>query len=342
MSHTVTAGQSLSLRAIQPLSFPFLLVFSMLLLLASSGTQADENSFIAPRAANSLMLDVFQAPGGKFYAAGSRGHILHSLDGQSWTQVVTPTKQNLSAIFFADERKGWAVGHDATILSSKDGGLTWIKQFRAPEKEQPLFDVIFRNENEGMAIGAYGLFLTTKDGGNTWKDQYIEALDDETYGLPHFYKIKAFSAKIYYMVGEAGLVARSDDAGENWRRIQTPYRGSFFNMLVTDKNSLLVMGLRGAMYRSEDAGANWSVVKTNTVASLSAVGQLRDGTIIVAGMEGTFLLSRDDGQTFQFHQHPDRADYATLITADDSTLLLAGEDGLTALKTKSLSKRKPK
>ena len=321
------------------LTSPFTLVLFLVFVLQVTESRADENSFIAPKASMSLMLDVTTSPSGQLFAAGSRGHILYSNDWKTWTQVLTPTKQNLSAIYFATDSKGWAVGHDATILSTKDSGKSWIKQYRAPEKEQPLFDVLFRDENEGMAIGAYGLFLTTKDGGNTWKDQYIEDLDDETYGLPHFYKIKAFSPRIYYMVGEAGLVARSDDAGKSWRRLKTPYSGSFFNILVTNRNSLIVVGLRGALYRSEDAGATWKVVKNESVASLSGITQLDNGTIVVAGMEGAFLYSKDDGKTFTFYQHPDRDDYSTLIASKNDILLLAGEAGLTTLDVKSVIKR---
>ncbi|MDC3952193.1 hypothetical protein KGZ13_34145, partial [Pseudomonas aeruginosa] len=35
----------------------------------------------------------------------------------------------LTSVFFVNERKGWAVGHDAQILVSDDAGSTWTRQF---------------------------------------------------------------------------------------------------------------------------------------------------------------------------------------------------------------------
>src|ERR1700712_5725559 len=95
------------------------------------------------KAAKSLMLDVVHA-GSRLVAVGDRGHILYSDDqGKTWTQAKVPTRQLLTAVFFVDDKHGWAVGHDAQILASEDGGLTWTKQFDDLKRESPLLDVWF-------------------------------------------------------------------------------------------------------------------------------------------------------------------------------------------------------
>ena len=48
-----------------------------------------------------------------------------------------PTRQLLTAIDFVDDKHGWAVGHDATVLSTGDGGQSWQVQYEDREREAP-------------------------------------------------------------------------------------------------------------------------------------------------------------------------------------------------------------
>ena len=109
---------------------------------------------------------------------GERGHVLVSTDGgESWKQARVPVRALLTAVHMHDERTGWAVGHDAVILRTDDGGETWRLVHQAPEEELPLLDVWFRDERTGFAIGAYGYFLVTRDGGDTWASRTISEDD---------------------------------------------------------------------------------------------------------------------------------------------------------------------
>ncbi|NBK42204.1 hypothetical protein EON09_27210, partial [Pseudomonas soli] len=109
---------------------------------------------------------------------GDRGHILFSDDqGKTWTQARVPTRQLLTAVFFLDDKRGWAVGHDAQILASNDGGATWSKQFEDLSREAPLLDVRFIDAQHGFAVGAYGALLESTDGGQHWQD-VAERLDN--------------------------------------------------------------------------------------------------------------------------------------------------------------------
>src|SRR5690606_34448929 len=91
---------------------------------AQTGDPQVRYAIESTRAASSLLLDVTHA-GERLVAAGDRGHILYSDDGgASWTQAKVPTRQLLTAIYFTDAQHGWAVGHDALVLASTDGGQT--------------------------------------------------------------------------------------------------------------------------------------------------------------------------------------------------------------------------
>ncbi|NWA46672.1 hypothetical protein HX889_54515, partial [Pseudomonas reactans] len=95
-----------------------------------------------------------------------------------WTQAKVPTRQMLTAVYFVDDKHGWAVGHDAQILASSDGGVTWSKQFEDLKREAPLLDVWFKDVSTGFAVGAYGALLETTDGGQHWED-VSDRLDNE-------------------------------------------------------------------------------------------------------------------------------------------------------------------
>ena len=136
-----------------------------------------EEALEAPLAIESLLLDGAVA-GERLVVVGDRGHVLVSTDrGESWEQARVPVRALLTALHMHDERIGWAVGHDAVILRTADGGETWELVHHAPEEERPLLDVWFRDARRGFAVGAYGYFLATGDGGATWTSRTISEDD---------------------------------------------------------------------------------------------------------------------------------------------------------------------
>ncbi|MDX1677500.1 WD40/YVTN/BNR-like repeat-containing protein, partial [Arsukibacterium sp.] len=137
-------------------------------------------AYIMPLAEKSLLTDVQKVNNKFFVAVGERGHILLSPDGNEWQQAIVPVQSMLTAVHFTDELHGWAVGHDAVILKTRDGGSSWQLQQFIPEEDKPLLDVYFRDNQRGIAVGAYGLFYTTTDGGDTWEQAlFIELAAEE-------------------------------------------------------------------------------------------------------------------------------------------------------------------
>ncbi len=83
----------------------------------------------SPLASRRLLQSVARA-GDRLVAVGPRGHIVVSADGgQSWKQSAVPVSSDLTAVYFVNDKNGWAVGHDGVILASSDGGTSWVKQF---------------------------------------------------------------------------------------------------------------------------------------------------------------------------------------------------------------------
>src|SRR5262245_13069145 len=59
--------------------------------------------------------------------------------GASWKSQPTGQTTPLNGVFFLDESRGWAVGDLGVILSTKDGGQTWMVQRQAAKRTAALF-----------------------------------------------------------------------------------------------------------------------------------------------------------------------------------------------------------
>ncbi|MGH8252088.1 MAG: WD40/YVTN/BNR-like repeat-containing protein [Steroidobacteraceae bacterium] len=309
---------------------------------------AERPSIIAPLAASSLLINLALA-GKRVFAAGERGHVLYSDDaGGSWTQVQVPASANLTAIYFADDRHGWAVGHVETILRTGDGGRTWQLAHFDPGNPQPLLDVWFADAERGVAVGAYGVVYLTSDGGRVWSQvpfepaplpgaAEIEADADELeaeidLGFEfHLNALAGGPGKALYLAAEAGRLFRSDDDGVSWRELPSPYDGSFHGVLALDGEVLLAFGLRGNLFRSEDGGMNWSAIETGTTALLNSGARIDADTVVIVGMAGVMLVSHDGGRTFALNQQDDRRAISAVLPSGDGALIVAGEDGVRRL-----------
>lgn len=286
----------------------------------AAGETGGQRSIPARLASRSLLLDG-DSRGTLAVAVGERGHVLVSRDdGASWIQADVPTRAMLTGVHLHDEALGWAVGHDETIVRTRDGGATWELVRSEPEAERPLLDVWFRDAVHGFAVGAYGAFLVTADGGATWEERPISP-DDY-----HLNQIAVAADGTLYLAAEAGNVYRSTDGGESWSALATPYEGSYFGVLPLADGAVLVFGLRGHLYRSEDRGASWQEIPTGVEATLMAGLELDGGEVVIAGLAGVLLRSRDGGRSFAAEAFDDRRGHAGVVRTGSAVYLL-GDGG---------------
>lgn len=321
-------------------------------------------SVIAPLAPRSLLLDATSVEG-LMAVVGERGHVLLSSDGgEAWRQVRVPTRATLTGVFFADANNGWAVGHDAVIIKTSDGGETWRRVHYAPEEERPLLDVWFEDSSHGIATGAYGYFLETFDGGETWEDRVFEVLaekenavdgagsaadeeitatdmmdfldDEDPIGDLHLNDIRSAPEGTLFLAAEAGHVFRSDDVGESWKELPSPYEGSFYGTLPLGDDKLLLFGLRGNMFYSSDGGADWQQVDTGTDAIFMGAALTDEGVPVVVGLGGTLLVAdvpAAEPPTFSLLQQENRKALATVMSGAGGDLVLVGENGIDSIVT---------
>ena len=281
----------------------------------------------AEKAPKSLLVGA-TSTGERIFTVGGRGHILYSNDhGVSWTQAQSPTQMLLTAIYFIDNKIGWAVGHDSIILGTVDGGEKWRILFEAPKLQQPFLDLVFFDAKNGLVVGAYGSIMRTSDGGKTWQSFMIGELDW------HFNSIIHNGDKVL-IAGEAGTLARSFDAGKNWEQLASPYVGSFFGLIAqatTQNPQIIAYGLRGHAFITKDFGDSWSQLDTGVSTNILGGTYTPSGDALLLGSGGT-LLHQIKGQS-EFNKLPYRGfeNLTSIIAINDSELVVFGVRGTSRL-----------
>jgi photosystem II stability/assembly factor-like uncharacterized protein len=312
-------------------------------------------------AERSLLLSVVTA-GQRLVAVGERGIILLSDDnGSSWRQADVPVCVTLTAVRFASHQKGWALGHSGVVLHTKNGGETWEKQLdgrqvaslileaaktnaqsgRYSEQEvnqklnaaqqyvddgtdKPFFDLYCENEQKILIIGAYNLIFQTEDGGGSWQPRLDNV--DNPKGM-HLYGVQPLGEDLF-IVGEQGNFLRSENHGETFSALSTPYEGSYFGLLPLDTRELLIFGLRGNVFKSGDRGLTWRKIGLESSVSITAAAQLRDGAIALATLSGDVLMSSDKGETFGRLKMGESFPLTGITQAENGSLVLVGGRGV--------------
>ncbi|HET7098431.1 MAG TPA: YCF48-related protein [Casimicrobiaceae bacterium] len=289
----------------------------------------DTPAQISPLAAKSMLQSVARA-GNRLVAVGQRGHIVVSNDnGTTWKQSPAPVSSDLTAVFFVDDRQGWAVGHDGVVLHSGDGGDTWqlqldgrkandllvaamerklasepasanakafaaeAQRYKEQGADKPFLDVWFSDAKVGYAVGAFNLIFRTTDGGATWETWFDKTENPKFFNL---YAIRPVAGELY-IAGEGGLVLKLDPASQRFVALTVPYNGSFFGVAGAG-SAVLVFGLRGNVYRSEDAGKTWTKADAGLPAAIVGAAQGDGGAVLLADGGGRIASSADGGRTF--------------------------------------------
>ena len=319
----------------------------------------DTPAQMSPLASKSLLQAVARA-GPNLVAVGQRGHIVVSSDsGGTWKQSSVPVSADLTAVFFVNDQKGWAVGHDGVVLFSGDGGLTWTLQFdgrKANERlveymqaraaanpqsadikqlleeakrdkdqgpDKPFLDVWFADENNGYVVGAYNLIFRTSDGGKNWEPWFDQT---ENPKLLNLYAIRPAAGGLY-IAGEGGLVLMLDADAKRFKALALPYKGSLFGV-VGDASAVLVFGLRGNVFRSDDAGKTWAKVNAGLPATIVSGASLPKDTIVLADVGGRLALSDNAGRDFKPATVSNPMPLAGIADAGNGRVALAGPRGV--------------
>lgn len=282
-----------------------------------------------PAAASVMLLGAARA-GKRIVAVGDHGTVLLSDDeGKGFRQARSvPVRSTLTAVSFADEKRGWAAGHWGVVLATVDGGETWQLQRSDTSVDQPLFSIHFKDKDHGWAVGLWSLALMTRDGGKSWQKIQLPPPPGGGKTDRNLFRIFASPKGTLLVAAEQGLVLRSTD-GTTWTYSATGYKGSFWSGTSLGDGTIFVGGLRGTVYRSKDDGKTWAACDTgvkSSITDMAAVG----GKVYAVGLDGVTLESADAGATFQARQREDRVPLTALVATGNGHLVGFSKQGVVA------------
>jgi len=300
-----------------------------------------------------LVVTALGKQGEKTVAVGERGLILISESaGAGWRQVKSPVTVTLTGVSFSDAETVWIVGHGGVLLKSTDGGVNWGKQLDgkkiaalvleaasqpgadprfldeanrlvADGPDKPLLGVQFFDKNSGLIVGAYGLILGTRDGGATWTP--LQQRTENTKGA-HLYAVLKSAAEIW-IAGEQGSLFVSNDAGEKFKSVNSPYQGTYFGIAEAG-NNLVAFGMRGNAFYSSDRGISWNKSSIATSNSLTAGYTRKNGELVLVDDGGNVFESSDGGISFLRAPVKKMPPLTSVIEVSDGQLLFGGARGI--------------
>ena len=122
----------------------------------------------------------------------------------------------LFTVRFEDENDGMISGLGGLMLRSSDGGSTWA--YEQTGRKQALF-AIHKSASRLIAVGEKGLIRYSTDGGKSWTAPKK--------GFPDIFTFMrdlefAPGLKTGFIVGQRGMVLRTEDAGDTWQQVFPP------------------------------------------------------------------------------------------------------------------------
>jgi photosystem II stability/assembly factor-like uncharacterized protein len=239
------------------------------------------------------------------WAAGMMGTIIHTSDGgKTWQPQQSGTDKDLLDLFILDAQHGWAVGEMGTVIHTKDGGKTWTPQL---EPQDAVYsNVFFVSPQRGWIVGEFGTILRTDDGGTTWQPQECKDItpdeNEANWGKqkPALYGIYFVDMQQGWIVGMDGVILKTDDGGQSWRKIVSGTDKPLYSLAVRGRQGWAV-GNKGVYLMSSDGGATWverrDVIKTKFWLRNAAFCDDRNG--LVVGARGTIATTGDGGATWK-------------------------------------------
>ncbi len=270
------------------------------------------------------------------WVVGHDGVVLHTLDGGNhWQKQLDGRQANQLML---EHAKSLLAKSEAAIQAANPEQLNELEMqlesltiaaedaesFVIEGASRPFLDVWFRNDHEGFIVGAYGLFLHTTNGGDSWQP-WTAHIDNPD--ILHLNAIRLVGDSLY-IAAEAGSLFRSDDNGESWISLDSPYDGTFFGVVGAGDDALVAYGLRGNAFISYDQGDHWQSINTGIDASLFGSTRLPNGSVVLVGDGGFSFQISPKGQVSHLSQTLNKLPLSAVINNSNTELLSVGLAGI--------------
>jgi photosystem II stability/assembly factor-like uncharacterized protein len=224
-----------------------------------------------------------------------------------WSPQQSNTLAWLRAVHFVDESRGWAAGSKGTVVSTADGGRTWLALKRPTE--DALRDVYFSDAENGWLVCERSMYalarmeeprsylLKTSDGGKSWTRVEVAGREDAGVVLT---RVVFADSRRGWALGEMGALYATQDAGATWARQRVPTQHLLLGASFLDTSQGWLVGAGATILQTSDGGTQWrgASVVAEDATRLNAVSFIDARRGWAVGAHGTVLSTANGGRTW--------------------------------------------
>ena len=240
-------------------------------------------------------------------------------------------RHKLMTVAFADPQRGWAAGDQGQILTTADGGKTWVPQKSGTT--HTLRASSFIDAKRGWMVGGAGTIIRTEDGGLSWKALNSGTKDD-------LMCVKFLDDKRGFAAGAFSLFLRTEDGGLTWTDLTSQFSEEEVsevdtaNMSAEEKMNALkeefaaegggeegesviplnpmineivfispvkgwAVGEAGSIWTTNDGGLKWVKQQSGQLEDLFSVFFKNEDEGWASGLNGTLLYTDNGGKTWK-------------------------------------------
>lgn len=195
--------------------------------------------------------------------------LYYTTNGSNWILAPTPslggftyTRSDVRAVYMVNSTTAYATGWGSAAaglqpsihLKTTDGGASWTYMTQLEENRtyENMWGIHFKDAMNGVAVGGASrgsVVVRTSDGGQNWVP--IPAPFGST-----IYGIYGIGDKLW-IDGNAGLIATSNDFGENWELLTPIPSATIYGLAFPSSSVGYAAGFDGVLIKSTDGGMNW-------------------------------------------------------------------------------------
>lgn len=252
----------------------------------------------------------------------------------SWTTRSSNSTVDLVAAHFISEKRGFVAGDEGVLLSTDDGGKTWVKY--PLNTTENINEIYFRNDDSGYIV-AGRLIFTTNDSGRTWQESRIFSEAAFKDGTPEFISIRFSDKKRGLAIGSLvnkrdeivdSIVMRTVDGGDTWQRVIIPTKSELFHLDFNGNSHGWIVGDKGLIIATTDGGDTWTTQNSGVARALFAVDFRDDNDGFAVGGGGTIIRTNDGGATWQKVVTPFKDTLKRVNFTDDKNGWAVGHKGV--------------
>ena len=238
-----------------------------------------------------------------------------------WRQVKSDTNTHLYGVHFVDAKHGWAVGTAGTVLSTTDGGTTWIA---SSVSKDTLTQVNFTTPNNGW-LTTIGQVHYTASGGATWNVQHQIRSQSKPPGILDLHFVSKTEG---WAVGGKGTVLWTENGGGHWESFLDLSDKHLWGVHFVDPEHGWIVGEEGEVLHTQDGGKRWVRQRSDAEQPLFAVYFTSPTHGWIVGTNGLILHSTDGGRTWVRQKSPVNQNLRDVAFHDEKRGWAVGEKGL--------------